>query len=982
MILRSVNNWKKRIFFGSGKRRLPFSRSPVKNRVRLLLEALEDRTLMSNSVVAPVVSVIPVTLAAVNRGWWDDSGYHDSFNDNTFTGQDGGGFTRYNSYFTFATSGLSAVTSAVLRLELESYYGPDPSELVTVYDVSTDAATLEASNFGQTEIFSDLQSGNTYGSVTFSPEQVGSVVDIALNSQAIADILASSAGGFFSVGVHVNNIGLPFGDEGVRFSSSSESRIHQLILNAPIPPVADAGGPYTVVEGGSTTFSSAGSFAPSGTITQYEWDFDYDGETFNVDSTEASPTFSAAGLDGPSERVIALRVTDDKGVTALGFATMTIDNDPPQFEGDFTTSLDAGRLGTVSGTFKDGGLLDTHTVTVNWGDDQVSEFELPNVTSLTAQSLFASSTENAILTVTAVNAETGEVAFKVERQFTNRGDYSGTMEVTDQDEGDSGPQSFAMVVPNATPAIDSIVPDHDDPVLHFGNLFTRTVTFSDSDLNDTSFQVWVDFGDSEGFHQYLPPDGIHQPVQGGDDDIGAFLAPLGNSWQFIIQGNAQAKEGTQQVQVKVTDDPDGDGAFNDFSPVATFFLQVFKANQDPHNVAIETVGSSGTATIGTQNSDTQTQAAGTIVGAPENTQVLMGDYPEPGAGGQSVFQIGDDQNEAKAAWDIRISGLPPADPSSTTYMDLTFTLTLEEAFVRANLGDPPGAGVFVQEVKNVFITYFDANGVAHKVEMRNHIFPKAFAELDANQNLIVNGGKVTVTLKVRLWNDGSTTPNLSDLNGTVFTVAVSVQTPTSAPVTTPLDTASLATAAPTTLNATFSGGQQPALILRVSTTTELSSSRSEASAGSDTGGGGGDLGEAGGAQTGSGPLAALNIGWLLRAIDPTENAVLPAAGEPDPNRPNRPNNPNGPMDPEQEQSQQSSPMSRLDALESLFAQVPFAQDEFASTEGTVGFTPVLVDDAQDTRVSSGWALFAAALGSGGLKLDRSDRKRKKVLLPR
>jgi uncharacterized delta-60 repeat protein len=76
-----------------------------------------------------------------------------------------------------------------------------------------------------------------------------------------------------------------------------------------VPPelLALPGGPYTVVEGGSVQLLGAGT--SSGTaITVYEWDFDYDGTTFTVDSTNQNPIFSAATLDGPSSRTLALRV--------------------------------------------------------------------------------------------------------------------------------------------------------------------------------------------------------------------------------------------------------------------------------------------------------------------------------------------------------------------------------------------------------------------------------------------------------------------------------------------------------------------------------------------------------------------------------------------------------------------------------------------------------------------------------------------------
>ena len=76
-------------------------------------------------------------------------------------------------------------------------------------------------------------------------------------------------------------------------------------------PVANPGGPYSVDEDALVALDGSGSNDPDGTITLYEWDLDYDGVTFDIDATGATPVFSAAGLEGPASRTVALRVTDD-----------------------------------------------------------------------------------------------------------------------------------------------------------------------------------------------------------------------------------------------------------------------------------------------------------------------------------------------------------------------------------------------------------------------------------------------------------------------------------------------------------------------------------------------------------------------------------------------------------------------------------------------------------------------------------------------
>ncbi len=92
------------------------------------------------------------------------------------------------------------------------------------------------------------------------------------------------------------------------------------------PPVAEANGPYSVDEGSSVTLSSAGSSDPEGATLTYAWDLDNDGQY--DDSTNASPSFSAANLDGPSSHTVGLQVSDGS-LTATDTATVNVLNVAP-----------------------------------------------------------------------------------------------------------------------------------------------------------------------------------------------------------------------------------------------------------------------------------------------------------------------------------------------------------------------------------------------------------------------------------------------------------------------------------------------------------------------------------------------------------------------------------------------------------------------------------------------------------------------------
>jgi Tol biopolymer transport system component len=91
------------------------------------------------------------------------------------------------------------------------------------------------------------------------------------------------------------------------------------------PPVAETGGPYTVFAGSTVTLSAAASYDPDTAIRAYEWDLDYDGATFDVDTTGVRPDFSAESLHAGDQRTVALRVIDTSNApSAIDTTTVTV----------------------------------------------------------------------------------------------------------------------------------------------------------------------------------------------------------------------------------------------------------------------------------------------------------------------------------------------------------------------------------------------------------------------------------------------------------------------------------------------------------------------------------------------------------------------------------------------------------------------------------------------------------------------------------
>ncbi len=95
-------------------------------------------------------------------------------------------------------------------------------------------------------------------------------------------------------------------------------------------PTANAGSSYSIGEGFPLTLNGTGTDPDANTTLSYEWDFNYDGTTFDVDSTSQSP--SSIFPDGPASRTVGLRVVDNglpPLTSVVSTATVTVMNLPP-----------------------------------------------------------------------------------------------------------------------------------------------------------------------------------------------------------------------------------------------------------------------------------------------------------------------------------------------------------------------------------------------------------------------------------------------------------------------------------------------------------------------------------------------------------------------------------------------------------------------------------------------------------------------------
>jgi len=146
-------------------------------------------------------------------------------------------------------------------------------------------------------------------------------------------------------------------------------------VSANAAPTADAsaGAPHVISEGGTLDLDGSASSDPDGSIVSWQWDIGNDG-TFEQSGVNASydwAELNAAGIIDEGTVDVALRVTDDGGLTNTQVFTLTVDNAAPTITATGASSVDVGALYTLNLSAADPGDDTIVGWTINWGDGAI-----------------------------------------------------------------------------------------------------------------------------------------------------------------------------------------------------------------------------------------------------------------------------------------------------------------------------------------------------------------------------------------------------------------------------------------------------------------------------------------------------------------------------------------------------------------------------------------------------------------------------------
>jgi len=402
-----------------------------------------------------------------------------------------------------------------------------------------------------------------------------------------------------------------------------------------VAPTVSPGAPLTISEGKAlsrtATFTDPGADSWTATV---DWDDGGGPEPAAVGPGKTVALSHTYPDDG--EHDVAVSV-DDGVDGGTGHLSVTVTNVAPTVDAGGDVGLSEGGELTRAGTVSDPGTSDTFTATVDYGEGGVKPLTIkPDRT------------------------------FALAHTYASHGQYTVTVEVTDDDEG-VGTDTFLVTVSNTAP----VVTAGPDAQLDEGGVLTRSVAFTDSGAD--TWTATVDYGDGGGpqpatlnpgtqrvalSHTYMD-DGTYEVIVTVSDGVeigqGSFKAIVANVLPDVDAGGAgSADEGATWSR---------NGSFGDPGVL------------DPHSASVDWGDGSAPSPLSL---------------TPEGLFVLRHAFADDGEYTVTVT-VHDDDGVGTATVPVSVSNVAPGLPATLG----TITLDVGERWTRTVTFTDPGADTWL-----------------------------------------------------------------------------------------------------------------------------------------------------------------------------------------------------------------------------------------------------------------------------------------------